>query len=125
MQPNSVRVLVVDDDESLRQLLALHLRNAGYEVFVAEDAVAGGHMVVERSPQVIVCDVAMPYMDGYEFVTALKADPETRAIPVIFLTVKDDVVEHAKQLGASYLMKPVLADQLLKLVAQAAQVKKA
>ena len=124
MQPNSVRVLVVDDDESLRQLLALHLRNAGYEVFVAEDAVAGGHMVVERAPQVIVCDVAMPYMDGYEFVTALKADPETRAIPVIFLTIKEDVVEHAKHLGATYLMKPVLADQLLKLVAQAAQIEK-
>jgi CheY-like chemotaxis protein len=85
-------------------------------VFLAEDAIAGGHVVVEQVPDLIICDVAMPYMDGYEFITALRADPATHGIPVIFLTVKDDVIEHAKQLGATYLMKPVMADALLREV---------
>lgn len=85
-------------------------------MFVAEDAIAGGHIVVERRPDLVICDVAMPYMDGYEFITAMKADPATRDIPVIFLTIKDDVVERAKQFGATYLMKPVMADALLRLV---------
>ncbi|MGQ0654099.1 MAG: response regulator [Betaproteobacteria bacterium] len=106
----------MDDDESLRELLALHLSNAGYEVIAAEDAVAGGHLVVERRPDLVICDVSMPYMDGYEFIAALRADPATRDIPVIFLTVKDDVSERAKPLGAVYLMKPVMADSLLQLV---------
>jgi CheY-like chemotaxis protein len=109
-------IAVIDDDESLRQLLALHLRNAGYDVLEAEDAVAGGHLVVERRPDLVICDVAMPYMDGYEFIAAMKADPATRDIPVIFLTVEENVVERAKQLGVAYLMKPVMADQLMRLV---------
>ena len=109
-------IAVIDDDESLRQLLGLHLRNAGYDVLEAEDAVAGGHVVVEKRPDLVICDVAMPYMDGYEFITALRADPATAAIPVIFLTVNDDVIEHARKLGAGYLMKPVMADDLMRLV---------
>ncbi len=114
--PRVSRIAIVDDDESLRQLLSLHLRNAGYEVFAAEDAIAGAHLVVEQAPDLVICDVAMPYMDGYEFITALRADPATREIPVIFLTVKDDVIERARALGAAYLMKPVMADALLRAV---------
>ena len=72
--------------------------------------------MVDHRPDLVICDVAMPYMDGYEFIAAMKADPATREIPVIFLTVKEDVVERAKQLGVAYLMKPVMADQLMRLV---------
>ena len=109
-------IAVIDDDESLRQLLSLHLRNAGYDVFAAEDAVAGGRVVVDHRPDLVICDVSMPYMDGYEFIAAMKADPATRDIPVIFLTVKDDVVDRARQLGVAYLKKPVMADELMRLV---------
>lgn len=66
----------------------------------------------------ILCDVDMPFMDGYEFVSALCSDPTTRHIPVIFLTVNKNVAEHAKQLGAAHLMKPVMADELLRTVAK-------
>ena len=112
------KIAVIDDDRFIRYLLDLHLRKAGYEVFAAEDAVAAGRVVVDHKPDVILCDVDMPFMDGYEFVSALRADPATRHIPVIFLTVNQSVGERAKQLGAGHLMKPVMADELLRTVAR-------
>ena len=111
------KIAVIDDDRFIRYLLDLHLRKAGYEVFTAEDAVAAGRVVVEHKPDLILCDVDMPFMDGYEFVAALRADPATRHIPVIFLTINPSVDDHAKRLGATHLMKPVMADELLKAVA--------
>jgi CheY-like chemotaxis protein len=112
------KIAVIDDDRFIRYLLDLHLRKAGYEVFAAEDAVAAGRVILERAPDVIICDVDMPYMDGYEFVAALRADPATRHIPVIFLTVNKNVSERAKELGAGHLLKPVMVDDLLQAVAQ-------
>lgn len=110
-------VLVIDDDEAMRQLVRLHLGNGGYEVLEAEDAVVGGHIVLRKSPDLIVCDVHMPYMSGYEFVAALKSDPLTHSIPVVFLTVDEGVAERAQELGAvAYLRKPVHADRLLEVV---------
>ena len=115
--PAPKRIAVIDDDRFIRYLLDLHLRKAGYEVFAAEDAVAAGRSVLESAPDVILCDVDMPFMNGYEFVAALRADPATAHIPVIFLTVsKND--DRAKQLGAKHLMKPVMADELLRTVAE-------
>jgi CheY-like chemotaxis protein len=112
------KIAVIDDDRFIRYLLDLHLRKAGYEVFTAEDAVVAARLILERTPDVILCDVDMPFMDGYEFVSALRADPATRHIPVIFLTVNKGVGERAQQLGAGHLMKPVMADELLRTVAQ-------
>ena len=116
--PKAKIAVVIDDDRFIRYLLDLHLRKAGYEVFTAEDAVAAGRVILQRRPDVILCDVDMPFMDGYEFVSALRADPATRHIPVIFLTVNKNVGERAKQLGAGHLVKPVMADELLRTVAQ-------
>lgn len=111
-------VLVIDDDPIMRELLQLHLVNAGYRVAVAEDGIAGGHAVLNNLPDVVVVDVDMPYMTGYELVEALKKDGATRNIPVVFLTSRDDVRERAGQLGAqAYLTKPVKANRLLELVA--------
>jgi len=112
------KIAVIDDDRFIRYLLDLHLRKAGYEVFAAEDAMAGGRIVLEKKPDLILCDVDMPFMDGCEFVAALRADAATRGIPVIFLTVSNTVGERAKQLGAGHLVKPVMADELLHAVAQ-------
>ena len=109
--------MVIDDDETLRTLVRLHLANAGYEVLDAADAVEGGYLVIRTSPDLVICDVDMPYMNGYEFVAALKSDPLTRRIPVVFLTVDDDVAAKAQRLGAAaYLRKPVTADRLLEVV---------
>ncbi|OGA65137.1 MAG: hypothetical protein A3G81_18675 [Betaproteobacteria bacterium RIFCSPLOWO2_12_FULL_65_14] len=112
-------ILVVDDDESLRQLLRLHLSSAGYEVLVAEDAIAAGYLVLRQPPDLIISDVNMPHMDGFEFVAALKSDKTLPDIPVIFLTSLEEGDQRGKELGAvGYLTKPVRADRLLAMVAQ-------
>lgn len=111
-------ILVVDDDESLRDLLRLHLSAAGYEVQLAEDAIAAGYLVLRSPPDLIICDVHMPHLDGFDFVAALKADRTLPEIPVIFLTSMDEGDQRGRTLGAvGYLTKPVRADRLLAMVA--------
>ena len=115
----SASILIVDDDESIRELLRLHLSAAGYEVNVAPDGIAAGYMVLRSPPDLILCDVSMPHMDGFEFIAALKADKGLPYIPVIFLTSMEEGDHRGKELGAvGYLTKPVRADRLLALVAQ-------
>jgi two-component system chemotaxis response regulator CheY len=112
-------ILVVDDDESIRDLLRLHLSAAGYEVRVAEDAISAGYLVLRNPPDLIITDINMPHMDGFEFIAALKADRTLPRIPVIFLTTVEDGDLRGKELGAvGYVTKPVRADRLLSLVAQ-------
>ena len=102
----------------MRDLLKFHLRKQGYDVLMAEDAVVAGHLVVRHKPDLLIVDVQMPYMNGYDFVAAVKADPETKNIPVVFLTGDEDVGHKAPRLGAAaHLRKPVTADRLLEVVA--------
>lgn len=111
-------ILVVDDDQNIRELLRLHLAAAGYDVLLAEDAIAGGYLVLRSPPELIICDVNMPHLDGFDFVAALKADKTLPDIPVIFLTSEEEADQRGKALGAvGYLTKPVRADRLLSLVA--------
>ena len=115
----AARILVVDDDESLRELLRMHLSSAGYEVSTAGDAISAGYLVLKHPPDLILSDINMPHMDGFEFVAALKSDKTLPEIPVIFLTSMEDGDHRGKELGAvGYLTKPVRADRLLELVAQ-------
>jgi CheY-like chemotaxis protein len=115
----AANILVVDDDASMRDLLRLHLASAGYDVRVAEDAIAAGYMVLRTAPDLIICDINMPHLDGFEFIAALKADKTLPEIPVIFLTSVEEGDQRGKSLGAvGYLTKPVRADRLLSLVAQ-------
>jgi len=115
----AAKILVVDDDESLRELLRMHLASAGYEVSTAADAISAGYQVLKSPPDLILSDVNMPHMDGFEFVAALKADATLPYIPVIFLTSVEDGDHRGKELGAvAYVTKPVRADRLLELVAQ-------
>ena len=113
------RILVIDDDESILQLLQMHLSAAGYEVQVAADAIIAGYMVLRGRPDLIITDVNMPHMDGFEFIEALKADKTIPDIPVIFLTSVEEGDHRGKALGAvGYVTKPVRADRLLQLVAK-------
>ncbi|MDX1376947.1 MAG: response regulator [Burkholderiales bacterium] len=112
-------VLIVDDDESIRALVSRQLAAAGYEVKVAEDAIEAGHMVLRAAPDLIVLDVSMPYMSGFEFAAALNADTTLPFIPIVFLTSHEDREERALALGAvGYLNKPVEGDRLVSLVRQ-------
>ena len=115
----SATILVVDDDQNMRELLRLHLTSAGYTVHVAEDAIAAGYVVLRSPPDLIISDVNMPHLDGFEFIEALRADKTVPNIPVIFLTSEEEGLQRGKSLGAvGYVKKPVLADKLLSLVAQ-------
>ena len=114
------RVLVIDDDRAIRELLSLHLGNRGYAVDTAEDAIVGGKLALSAKPQLIIVDVNMPYLDGPDFVAALRSDPETSDIPVVFLTSDEQVLDRAAKLGAfACLTKPIMADRLLDVVARA------
>ena len=110
----SPRVLAVDDDPIIRELVKLHLSNAGYDVVVAEDAIAAGKMLLESKPALLLVDVDMPFMDGFEFVAAIKGDPDYRSIPVVFLTGHDNAEKRAAELGAiRCLRKPIFSQQLI------------
>ena len=112
-------ILVVDDDASVRELMQLHLGAAGYEVEAAADGIAAGYAVLRKCPDLIICDVNMPHMDGFEFVAALKADTTIPSIPVIFLTTFEEGDHRGKELGVvGYLTKPIRADRLLEMVAK-------
>ena len=116
LMPKSI--LVVDDDQSLRELLRLHLSAAGYDVSTASDGIEAGYAVLKSLPDLIITDVNMPHMDGYQFVEALKSDKSLPPIPVIFLTSLDEF-DRGQQLGAvGYITKPVRADKLLAVVAE-------
>jgi CheY-like chemotaxis protein len=102
----------------MRELLSLHLKHAGYDVQTAEDGIAAGYAVLYQQPDLIICDVFMPHMSGFEFVAALRADPLQRNIPVIFLTTAVEGEARGRELGAvGYLRKPVRADALLSFIA--------
>jgi CheY-like chemotaxis protein len=116
----SSQILVVEDDESMRELLRMHLAAAGYEVRVAGDGIEAGYAVLKSTPDLIICDIAMPNMDGFQFIAALREDKSLPKIPVIFLTSQEEGDSRARELGASaFLTKPVLADWLLTEVQRA------
>ena len=86
---------------------------------VAADAIAAGYLVLRSTPDLIVCDVNMPHMNGFEFISALKADTSIPDIPVLFLTTFEEGDQRGKDLGVvGYLTKPIRADRLLALVAR-------
>jgi DNA-binding response OmpR family regulator len=110
---NPSRILVVEDDESMRELLRLHLSSAGYTVEVAEDAIAAGYSVLKAAPDLIVCDVAMPHMDGFELVAGV-----SNKLPVIFLTSESEGEGRARDLGGEFLEKPIRLEELLAAVSR-------
>jgi two-component system, chemotaxis family, chemotaxis protein CheY len=115
----SATILVLEDEELMRELLRMHLSNAGYEVLVAEDAVVAGRLLMTQLPDLIVSDIEMPFMDGLELVELLKADGVAANIPVIFVSSRSDLEDRCMELGAvAFLQKPVLADRLLALVGE-------
>lgn len=82
------RILVVDDEPHIVQVVSLKLRNAGYEVLSASDGEEALEMASENRPDLIVTDFQMPYMTGLELCQSLAKRPETRDIPVIILTAR-------------------------------------
>jgi DNA-binding response OmpR family regulator len=113
---SNVKILVIDDDTSMLAFLKLHLQKAGYVVLLAEDGIVGGRLALSASPDLILLDVQMPYLSGYELVEALKVDPATWDIPVVFLTADKHVEQRTRMLRAeAFLKKPVKVERLLEV----------
>jgi DNA-binding response OmpR family regulator len=112
------KILVVEDDGMMREYVALFLRSAGYSVDTAEDGMAAVRAVRRNAPALIISDVTMPRLNGFEFIATLREDAGVRNIPVIFLTSVPDGEKRSEELGAlAYMRKPMKADKLLSLVA--------
>jgi DNA-binding response OmpR family regulator len=110
------KILVIEDEAAVRENLAEILQLAQYEVVVASDGVQGIELTRQHHPDLIICDVMMPKMDGFEVLETLQADPELATIPLIFLTALADG-QHLREgmdLGADdYLTKPFELNELL------------
>jgi DNA-binding response OmpR family regulator len=110
------RILVVDDEEAFRNVISGFLRKHDFEIMVAADGKDGIAIALTRVPDLIVCDLAMPGMGGYEMLAALRSEPKLADIPVIFLTGESEPeqVREGMNLGADdYLTKPVNFEDLL------------
>ncbi|GAP94295.1 response regulator [Leptolyngbya sp. NIES-2104] len=109
-------ILVIDDDLSALDIMQRYLSREGFNVITAEDGHEGLRLAREHLPSVILLDVRMPNLNGWEVLTYLKSDPELCHIPVVMVTVEDDQ-SLGYALGAvDYLIKPINYDRLLTLL---------
>lgn len=122
------KILVVDDNRDNIELVSDILRMSGYDVLQARDGKEGIAIAQAESPDLILLDVNMPHMDGFQVCQVLKTDPQTQAIPVIMLTAQSDVDSRVRGLEAGaddYLTKPFSPRELAARVARTARSKAA
>jgi CheY-like chemotaxis protein/CRP-like cAMP-binding protein len=113
------KILLIEDDVTVRENTAELLELSNYEVVTAPDGKKGVDKAKEEIPDIIVCDIMMPELDGYDVLTRLSEDSETRGIPFIFLSAKTEHkdVRRGMDLGADdYLTKPFEEDDLLSAI---------
>jgi twitching motility two-component system response regulator PilG len=119
--PGPARVLVIDDSNTIRRSAELFLRQAGYEVILAEDGFDALAKISDHQPQVIFVDIMMPRLDGYQTCALIKQNPQLKSTPVIMLSSKDGVFDRARgRLAGSdrYLTKPFTQEALIEAVHQ-------
>lgn len=113
------RLLVVDDEPKLLRAIAVDLKGEGYEVDVARSGIEALVYIAQKLPDLIISDIRMPGMDGYEFARRLRRNESTSLIPIIFLTAKDttaDRIEGFRTGVDAYLTKPFEPDELLSVI---------
>ena len=116
------RILLVDDSETSLMMARMILSKANYDILVAKDGQQGVETAARERPDLVLLDVVMPRMNGFEACAALKAQPETQAIPVIMVTTRGEgaSVESGFTAGAAdYVTKPVNGLELLTKVRNA------
>ena len=113
------RILIAEDEPDIRELVAFTLRFAGHEVVATSNGEEALRQASEIIPDIILMDVRMPRMTGYDACRILKADPVLKDIPVVFLSAKgqDSEIQTGLDAGAEeYLLKPFAPDQLTERV---------
>lgn len=109
------KILIAEDERDIRNLIIYTLRFANYEVVAASNGEEAVSMAKQEVPDLILMDVRMPRLTGYEACTAIKSEPDLKDIPVIFLSAKGQEfeIQEGFQVGAAeYLLKPFAPDQL-------------
>src|SRR4029450_11786480 len=109
------KILIAEDERDIRDLVAFTLRFAGYEVFAAANGEEAVEMAPNVNPDLILMDVRMPRMTGYEACKIMKANPDLKDIPIVFLSAKgqETEIQQGLEVGAEeYLLKPFAPDQL-------------
>ncbi|HWR82022.1 MAG TPA: response regulator [Candidatus Deferrimicrobium sp.] len=117
-------ILVVDDESAVTGPIQVLLAKSGYDVYLAQDGVEGVKLASEVHPDLIILDITMPGMDGYEVAERLKGLPKVKDVPIIFLTGKSASEDGGKAFakgGATFVRKPFSAKQLRDLVELAMQ----
>ncbi|MBO0351966.1 response regulator transcription factor [Phormidium pseudopriestleyi FRX01] len=113
------RLLLIDDDPNLILLVKDYLEFRGYEVTTAENGREALEILEKEMPEMIICDVMMPEMDGYAFVEQVRKDPRTNWIPVLFLSAKGQSQDRVKGLNTGadvYMVKPFEPEELVSQV---------
>lgn len=119
MNNNSKKIVLIEDEKDIRDTTSEILELANYKVYTAENGVKGVKMVKEKNPDLVICDIMMPNLDGYGVLNILSKDPETSGIPFIFLTAKaeNSDIRKGMNLGADdYITKPFDENGLLECV---------
>ena len=115
----TIKVLVIDDSNTIRRSAELFLRQAGFEVFLAEDGFDALAKISDHRPRVIFVDIMMPRLDGYQTCALIKQNPVLKSTPVIMLSSKDGIFDRARgRLAGSdcYLTKPFTKEGLIDAV---------
>ncbi|MCP4652054.1 MAG: response regulator [Candidatus Omnitrophica bacterium] len=108
------KILVVDDEVDIVEVLKLRLEANSYSVSVALDGAIGLEKAKSEKPDLILLDIAMPKLDGYNFVKEIKADEATRGMPIIILTAKDKMKDLFEIEGIKdYIVKPFDPEKLI------------
>lgn len=112
------KILIVEDNADTRELLHFYFINAGFTVATAVDGAEGIYMATAEEPDIILSDLSMPKMTGIEMIKTLRAQPETRHIPILVVTAHgNETTEEAIQAGANQAFyKPVDFDTLVEVV---------
>lgn len=117
------RIVIADDEDGITELLAMRLADEGYECLVARDGAAAWELVRAAGPALVLLDIRMPGLTGWEIAQRITGDPSTRHIPFVFLTAADQVAEarHGMALGAArFVVKPFRLPVIVDLVAELA-----
>lgn len=121
---SGLKVMVIDDSNTIRRSAEIFLGQSGCEVILAEDGFDALSKIVDHDPDLVFCDILMPRLDGYQTCALIKKSPRFHATPVIMLSSKDGLFDRARgrMIGSElYLTKPFTKDSLIAAVAQFAR----